>query len=96
MAARENLFADIDSMEPDRFTAHLADALDLVEHQDVGPDPLHDPDRHGVGACARAAKRALAVRFRTDRAGYTAAKTAFVRAVTAQARAAAGAGGAGP
>jgi ketosteroid isomerase-like protein len=25
MAARENLFADIDSMEPDRFTAHLAD-----------------------------------------------------------------------
>jgi hypothetical protein len=24
MAARENLFADIDSMEPDRFAAHLA------------------------------------------------------------------------
>ncbi len=25
MAARANLFADIDSMEPDRFAAHLAD-----------------------------------------------------------------------
>jgi ketosteroid isomerase-like protein len=38
MAARPNLFADIDSMEPDRFAAHLADD---VTFRFGNADPVH-------------------------------------------------------
>ena len=41
MAARETLFADIDSMEPDRFAAHLADD---VRFRFGNADPVHGRD----------------------------------------------------
>ena len=41
MAARETLFADIDSMEPDRFAAHLADD---VTFRFGNADPVHGRD----------------------------------------------------
>jgi limonene-1,2-epoxide hydrolase len=41
MPARENLFADIDSMEPERFAAHLAEDVTM---RFGNADPIHGRD----------------------------------------------------
>jgi limonene-1,2-epoxide hydrolase len=44
MPAREDLFADIDSMQPERFTAHLADDVTM---RFGNADPIHGRDEVG-------------------------------------------------